>query len=367
MRDKLIYIVCWTFATLLFSCSNDAVDEPLALTRSLLSVGLVDEGDVDRQEEIKTIRFIVFNRVSGDVKLDVNEHVILANPTTATDVKAHFLKVIPDNDIMVIVIANEPQSLTSELDGITSLWALQEIDYNIASILNSNGEIVSSTGMPMTGVIRGISVVPDETKTVKMVIERAVARVDIFLEATDGGAVTGYTAGSSSVTLHSFTRNSYFVMGNEANGTRDNADPSKNYGKVMEDVPVSDLLVETWTAAATETWSYSSATGAVNRKLLCSFYAAERIFKSDYSDRLAVSMTNILKGPPDITGITGKVIETIIKVDDSGTPVAQPFTEIRRNNVYQIVAKVGKVGIQILTITVENWGAREDVDLEIEL
>lgn len=37
-----------------------------------------------------------------------------------------------------------------------------------------------------------------------MVIERAVARVDVFIEAIDGGAVTGYTAGSTSVTLHNF-------------------------------------------------------------------------------------------------------------------------------------------------------------------
>lgn len=366
MGNKLLHIIYLPFIFLLFSCSN-AVDDLLPLTRAQLSINLLNEGDLERQEEIKTIRFIVFNHASGVARLDVNKRVVLYTPGTATDITAQLLKVVPDNDIMVIVIVNEPQSLISELDGIGNLGALQEIDYNIAGILNSDGEIISSTGMPMTGVIRGISVAPDETKTVKMVIERAVARVDIFLEATDGGAVTGYTAGSSSVTLHSFTRNSYFVMGNEANGTRDNADPSKNYGKVMEDVPVSDLLAETWTAAATETWSYSSVTGAVNRKLLCSFYAAERIFKSDYSDRLAVSMTNILKGPPDITGITEKVIETIIKVDDSGTPVAQPFTEIRRNNVYQIVAKVGKVGIQILTITVENWGAREDVDLEMEL
>lgn len=366
MRKKLLHIIYLAFISFLFSCSN-AVDELLPLTRAQLSIGLVNNGDLDRQEEIKTIRFIVFNHASGVARLDVNEHIILSTPGTATDISAQLLKVAPDNDIMVIVIVNEPHSLTSELDGITSLWGLQNVDYNIASILNSDGEIVSSTGMPMTGVIRGISVVPDETKTVKMVIERAVARVDIFLEATNGGAITGYTAGSSSVTLHSFTRNSYFVMGNEANGTRDNADPSKNYGKVMEDVPVSDLLAETWTAAATETWSYSSATGVANRKLLCSFYAAERIFKSDYSDRLAVSMTNILKGPPDVTGITRKVIETITKVDDSGTPVAQPFTEIRRNNVYQIVAKVGKVGIQILTITVEDWGEQEDVDLEVDL
>ena len=79
----------------------------------------------------------------------------------------------------------------------------------------------------MTGVIRDISIAPDETKTVQMVIERAVARVDVFIEAIDGGAVTGYTAGSTSVTLHNFSHDSYFVMGNVGNGTRDNADSSK--------------------------------------------------------------------------------------------------------------------------------------------
>ena len=42
-----------------------------------------------------------------------------------------------------------------------------------------------------------------------MVIERAVARVDVFIEAIDGGAVTGYTAGSTSVTLHNFSHDSY--------------------------------------------------------------------------------------------------------------------------------------------------------------
>lgn len=366
MREKLVYIVCWAFVTLLFSCSNDAVDELPPLTRAQLSIGLVDEGDTDRQEEIKTIRFIVFNHASGVPRLDVNERIVLDTPGTATDITAQVLKVIPDNDIMVIVIVNEPQSLISELDGIGSLWALQEVDYNIASVLN-NGEIVSSTGMPMTGVIRDISVASDEVKAVKMVIERAVARVDIFLEATDGGAVTGYTKDVTSVTLHNFTHNSYFVMGNEANYTRDNANPSKNYGKVMTNAVDADLLTQTWTAATTETWAYSSVTGAENRKILCSFYVAERIFRSDTSDRLAVSMVNVLKGPPSVTGIAGKVIETITKVDNSGTPTAQPFTEIRRNNVYQITARVGKIGIQIITISVEGWGKVQDIDLDMYL
>ena len=78
-------------------------------------------------------------------------------------------------------------------------------------------------------------------------------------------------------------------------------------------------------------------------------------------------MVNVLKGPPDVTGIAGKVIETITKVDNSGTPTAQPFTEIRRNNVYQVTARVGKIGIQILTISVEDWGERQDIDLDMDL
>lgn len=239
--------------------------------------------------------------------------------------------------------------------------------YDISSILNSDGQIISATGMPMTGVIRDISIAPDETKTVQMVIERAVARVDVFIEAIDGGAVTGYTAGSTSVTLHNFSHDSYFVMGNVGNGTRDNADSSKNYGKVKEDVSESNLLTHSWTAATTETWAYSSAPGAENRKLLCSFYTAERLFKSDYSDRLSISMANVPKGPSDVTGITGKVIESVTKVDGTGSPTAQPFTEIRRNNVYQVTARVGKVGIQILTISVEDWGERQDIDLDMDL
>lgn len=369
MRYRLlhIHIICLAITALLFSCSRDATDGIPPLVQARLSIELADDRDADRQEEIRSIRFIVFSDVSGSAELDVNERIILDNPTTATDITARDLRVTPNNDIMVIVIANEPQGLTDELDGITSLGVLQNMKYNIAAILNSNGEIVSSTGMPMTGVVRDISVVPDETKSIRMVIERAVARVDIFLEATNGGAVTGYIANTTKVTLHNLTHDSYFVMGNAENGTRDNANASKNYGKVIENVSTGDLLEKTWVAGEDKIWAYSSAAGAENRKLLCSFYTAERIFRQDKSDRLAVSMVNVLKGPPDTTGITGKVIETITKVDDNGSPVPQPFMEIRRNNVYQITARVGKVGIQILAVTVEDWGERQDINVNMDL
>lgn len=54
--------------------------------------------------------------------------------------------------------------LPSKLNTVTSPWLLQSVDYDIANILDSDGEIVSTTGMPMTGVIRDISVASDESQ-----------------------------------------------------------------------------------------------------------------------------------------------------------------------------------------------------------
>lgn len=121
MRIKLLHIICLVFTTLLFACSRDAADELPTLTRAQLSIGLVNNGDAERQEEIKSIRFIVFGNATSGAILDVNKLVILDTPGTATDITAQLLKVVPNKDIIVIVIANEPQSLTAELNGITEL------------------------------------------------------------------------------------------------------------------------------------------------------------------------------------------------------------------------------------------------------
>ena len=178
MRKRLLHIICLVSTILLFSCSRDATDELPALTRAQLD--LVNNGDVEQQEKINSMRFIVFGSTPSGVRLDVNKHILLSTPGTATNIDAQLLEVTSSNDILVVVIANEPQSLTSQLDGIANLLTLQEMIYDISSILNNDGQIISATGMPMTGVIRDISIAPDETKTVQMVIERAVARVDVF-------------------------------------------------------------------------------------------------------------------------------------------------------------------------------------------
>lgn len=118
------------FTALLFSCSKDAMDdELLPVTRAQLSIGLEDKSEVERQEEIKSIRFIVFSNASGDVKLNVNKLVTLDTPATATDITAKNLEVIPNNDIMVIVIANEHKvlrvsSILSPAHGYCRAWTM---------------------------------------------------------------------------------------------------------------------------------------------------------------------------------------------------------------------------------------------------
>lgn len=39
----------------------------------------------------------------------------------------------------------------------------------------------------------------------------------------------------------------------------------------------------------------------------------------------------------------------------------------QRNNVYQITAKVGKLGIQIVRVSVEPWGDPKNIDVDVEL
>ena len=60
--------------------------------------------------------------------LDVYKRQLLSTPETATDIDAQLLEVTSSNDILVVVIANEPQSLTSQLDGIANPVSYTHLD-----------------------------------------------------------------------------------------------------------------------------------------------------------------------------------------------------------------------------------------------
>lgn len=373
MIYRLLHIVFFVLAVTLVSCGEKEIITPLA-TRASLQVNLVDDTNKDRQEIIKTIRFIIFDDASSSsVTLDKNVFSEIQSPETATDIKIEKFEVKPNDDKLVVVIINEPAELTDELDLIGDMTALENMTYNIARILNEAGrEVIASTGMPMVGVV-GVGVANGDTEIVKMVVERAVARVDIYLGVrNDSKHEIGYCKQSadteaSSITLYNLSYNSYFVMGNESNGTRDNIEaPSKNYGKIMSEVADDVLVSKTWTAEIDKSWHYSAEDDAENVQLLCSYYTAERLFRSGYGDRLAISMANFKKATLSV-GMDKRPIETVTKRTSEET-TAVPFIEIRRNNVYVITTYVGEVfEIDIHQVTVENWGTRQDIDLDIKL
>lgn len=99
--------------------------------------------------------------------------------------------------------------------------------------------------MPMTGIKQGIYVKPGEAvNPVSMTVERAVSRVDVYLQVTDGGAQTGYINGSTTVTMHNLSHESVLVNG---------------FGNMKANAL---LLDKTWTAGSSDTWIYSSAADA---------------------------------------------------------------------------------------------------------
>ena len=53
-----------------------AYELPAHTTRAQLSIDLVNNGDVEQQEKINSMRFIVFGSTPGGVRLDVNEHIL---------------------------------------------------------------------------------------------------------------------------------------------------------------------------------------------------------------------------------------------------------------------------------------------------
>ena len=53
------------------------------------------------------------------------------------------------------------------------------------------------------------------------------------------------------------------------------------------------------------------------------------------------------------------------QITPTGGGQSQDFEGFQRNNVYQITAKVGKLGIQIVRVSVEPWGDPKNIDVEM--
>ena len=68
--------------------------------------------------------------------------------------------------------------------------------------------------------------------------------------------------------------------------------------------------------------------------------------------------------PTDVIGVTRQELG---QITPTGGGQSQDFEGFQRNNVYQITAKVGKLGIQIVRVSVEPWGDPKNIDVDVEL
>lgn len=362
---KLAYILCIVLTGVLSACQSHDEDDGGGTQNPTGSKGLMTievvgrNADATAEDYLHTARFIVFDNASTTrPSLDLNERIPVKESDKNANKFSITLETSKNADKMIVLILNEPEGLSGTLAGINRPDALEELHFEFAQILNNDHATLLETGMPMSGVIwagssHGRPVYETQAEAeqnrFEMEVERAVARVDFWLEAVEEGAVTGYTSGLTRVTLANTYTTSYLAMGNTKNGTRNNTvTPARNYGFMQTVDPA--VFVEpgnpkkTWTAGSTKTVTYSSAPNAENKVLACSFYTAERTCSAPGdADKLKLELENVIKG----VGGTADGTFTIATMTPQGGGTPLPFTQILRNNVYEITASVSKKGIEI--------------------
>ena len=356
------------------SCAREtAVNGPQEFpTRGFMEVELSTDGDADNQQEIHSVRLIIFNEASTVPELEFNGTIPLDNPDGVATELSVLIRTKVNLDKMVCVLVNEPAELTETIREISTPEELRDLSYGFAQILNENPWTLKETGMPMSGVVRGVEVWSENNpefraSKVDMVIERVVARVDFLLRVLDEGAKTGYTSGVTTVKLENTWTDGALVRGNRENGTwRNTEHPEKNFGQLYgvsgpEVFPSVPSKWKEWAAASTRTLTYDAAEPKNNIVPVCSFYTAERDCSTD-DLRLKLVVDKVKRGEDLAFGENTFVLKDF--VDEKGKDAVLDYIE--RNHVYRIVGTVKKdQPILFGEITVSGWRDREDVDFPI--
>lgn len=328
-------------AVLLVSCIAEECPYngmPQHRTQALMTIEVVKDG-AEKEDYVRTARFIVFDNASSGPSLDINE-LLKLNPEDQDAVTFRTtLKVNCDPDKMLVVIVNEPESMTGFLNDVVSLAELEGMTFRMADAFNSNHTGLRTTGLPMTGVEGRISVTEEnntESKaaTVKIPIERAVARVELWLK-TDPQASVEITA-STNVTLAKSHNQGYLI----------GPDPIDNFGRMMTVSSPSEAV----------TWFYPNPSPLIltqTEQFVCAFYTPERTCSAaNNQDKLALYIRGLATPEESREGVT---VLTSFTSENGST---HPVTEIRRNNIYKVVGHVKTMQFEhtILPWTDANQG-----------
>lgn len=339
MKKTIYILLSVAFAMLLHSCVIDKGTDEAATRSGVMMVNIENDTSSlmdDARENITTVRLFVFDNASTNPKLNVNElYTDVATPGTKVSVK---VKTSRNADKMVVAILNEPSQLTGTLESVNHPSALEDIAFEFADLFNTNQTAVlaSANGMPMTGALRHVEINSSHTESnpliIPMVVERAVARVDVYMSKDMSRTARLTTA--TKIRLKKSYDKGYLVAGTEDNDTRFQPSDAENFGHMLTVAP--ELLT------AVSEWSPSSAISlGSTAQRVCYFYTPERncILDND-ADKLRLEFVNIT-----IDGVGLRSAEIILnRMDTAPGTVTDPddlnLKMIKRNNVYEIYSTV---------------------------
>lgn len=328
----LIKIVIATIA--LYSCTAEhAIGEPaLQATKGMMAVEiLVDEAQVD--DYIYSARFIVFDNVSTDPTVDVNQMVTFEK----NDAKSFrtYLKVRHNPDKTLIVILNEPDALTGTLESVRSPYDLNTIKFQMADIFNQNHTVIGAKGMPMTGTVHGISITEshaDENRAFmqSVTVRRAVARVELWFKTLP--PFEAQVTENTKVTLSRSHNEGYLIAPDALLGS--NIPTIASPGKVV-------------------IWQHTGSPLRIGYEAsrFCIFYTPERTCNAaNNADKLVLN----LEGLETAEGKRKAVITLTDFFDHSN--IGHTAKEIRRNYVYKTIGNISKERIDFIGhITPWTW------------
>lgn len=335
MKNIILYIV---FAiVILVSCTSErsVKDTGVLGTRGAMTVEVLVHG-AEKHDYVRTARFITFDNASIFPAIDINEVATLDGQKQDAKKFSTTLDVSCNDDKMLVIVVNEPTTMTDALDAVTTPAELAEMIFLMNDAFNPNHTIPSSSGLPMSGVKRHIAVKKELTTREEIHIERGVARVELWLRK-EKGVDFARVVSTTQVLLENSYAEGFLVVGTKADGTRfqTGADIENNFGRML--VPGSKYEFVGW--------FYNGSTPlelTETQQLICAFYTPERTCGAPGdADKLVLDIAGI-EAPEGIRN-ANTVLSTFTP-EGGGNP--QALTEIRRNNVYRIMGVIQEKTVQ---------------------
>lgn len=354
-RIKNIFILLF-ISVLVVSCSVESqIREAISPTYGHMKIE-VTKPAADKHDYIHKIRFIVFNNASTFPQLDINEVASLNEEDQSATEFRTLLNVTQNNDKMLIVIINEPDNLIPVLDQITHPNNVEDIMFDLADAFDPSLTTPASTGIPMSGVKRGISVTEDNeteetAEQISITVERSVGRIELWLKTEPG--ITAEVNNDAQITLRKNHDKGYLATGTEQDGTRFQTEENKknNFGHMLEVTNPQEEVI--WNHTGDTPITISSTPSRV-----VIFYTPERICdEPDDTNKpiLEIFRINTSEGFRNAQNV-------LKEFAPEGSSALEPLTAIKRNNIYRIVGVITSKTIEFSNM-VEEW-TEENIEID---